>query len=714
MKTHTMMIRTVLCLFLLGLCLMPAVQADQPFGWRASTGAWSFRLFTLFDAIDKAAQMGMPWVEPFEGQQIMADSDVKLNASMPDSFYDAIQEKLKEKEVSLTTIYIHNIPGEEEACRRIFDFAQKLGVTVIISEPDPAALDLIEAFCDEYNISVALHNHPEGKSRYWHPEIVLDACAGRGPRIGACGDTGHWIRSGLKPADMFRLLKHRLLTVHLKDLDRAEQDGKDLPWGSGCGELEEALRVLMEEGITPVVFNAEYEDKWENNMPEILQGKAWFDATVEKLAAEAEEKRPLRAGWAHVDITPPQPVALMGQYHTRISEGALDPLTLTALALETVNAAGQKEQAVIISCDLCFVERQIVERIQEKLKDKLDDFNSRKIVVSATHTHDGPALSDESIEGVYDTSGHPEVMTASEYGAFFVDKAVEATVQAWQGRKASGMSWALGHAVVGINRRVQYFDGKCIMYGNTARDDFKSFEGSADPGLPLLFFWTPEQQLTGVLVNLPCPSQETESLKQLSADFWHETRIELKERLGEEVFILAQSAAAGDISPHRTIRKKAEEIMLERKGISYRQEVARRIANAVEDVLPGAKDNIDYELPFRHVIRLLDLPEADPSAMPFIPGETVKPALFHMLRLGDIAMATFPFEYFQDYGLRIQGRSKALLTFTVQLANGQSGYLPTEEAVQGGGYSAEKYIVTPTGGQQIVDETVATLNAFWP
>lgn len=154
--------------------------------------------------------------------------------------------------------------------------------------------------------------------------------------------------------------------------------------------------------------------------------------------------------------------------------------------------------------------------------------------------------------------------------------------------------------------------------------------------------------------------------------------------------------------------------MLERKGISHRQEVANRIADAVAEMLPGAEGAIDYEIAFRHVIRMLDLPEKEPPSPPFVKGESVKPAEFHMLRIGDVAMASFPFEYFLDYSLRIQARAKALLTLTVQLANGQSGYLPTDKAVQGGGYSAINYIVTPEGGQQIVDETVSTLNAFWP
>jgi len=114
------------------------------------------------------------------------------------------------------------------------------------------------------------------------------------------------------------------------------------------------------------------------------------------------------------------------------------------------------------------------------------------------------------------------------------------------------------------------------------------------------------------------------------------------------------------------------------------------------------------------VILDLDLPEKEPPSPPFVKTDSVHPAEFHALRIGDIAMATFPFEYYLDYSLRIQARARAILTFTVQLANGQSGYLPTAEAIQGGGYSAENYLVTPEGGQQIVDETVATLNALWP
>jgi hypothetical protein len=61
----------------------------------------------------------------------------------------------------------------------------------------------------------------------------------------------------------------------------------------------------------------------------------------------------------------------------------------------------------------------------------------------------------------------------------------------------------------------------------------------------------------------------------------------------------------------------------------------------------------------------------------------------------------------------MKARSKAVLTFIVQLSSHCSGYLPTAEAVKGGGYSADKYLVGPEGGQVLVNETVKLINAMW-
>ena len=93
------------------------------------------------------------------------------------------------------------------------------------------------------------------------------------------------------------------------------------------------------------------------------------------------------------------------------------------------------------------------------------------------------------------------------------------------------------------------------------------------------------------------------------------------------------------------------------------------------------------------------------------------PVELHVARLGNIAFATNPFELYMDYMHRIQARSPFEQTFIVQLAGGSSdtaGYLATERGVWGGGYSASIYcnLVSPQGGQELVEETLKRLARF--
>jgi hypothetical protein len=73
-----------------------------------------------------------------------------------------------------------------------------------------------------------------------------------------------------------------------------------------------------------------------------------------------------------------------------------------------------------------------------------------------------------------------------------------------------------------------------------------------------------------------------------------------------------------------------------------------------------------------------------------------------------------------DYAHRIQSRSPAQQTFVVQLAGSAVGerggtYLPTERGEWGRGYSATQYcnLVNSTGGQELVEETLADLHKLF-
>ena len=431
-------------------------------------------------------------------------------------------------------------------------------------------------------------------------------------------------------------------------------------------------------------------------------------------AAGEADGDPLYVGWAVADITPDRPVALTGQLFKRISESVQDPLNATILAMETRGDNGRKEQAIMISCDLTFMRAQTQKKLQGVIAKKLDDFDASRLFLNATHTHTAPGLLDGEFFGLYDTSDDKSVMIPSEFEAFFIEKVADAVISAWNSRKPGGFSWGLGNAVLGHNRRVVKFDETASMYGV---DDpkFSHYEGANDTKAQMLFFWDKNKALTGILVNTVATAQVTDSTNFISADFYSEARQIIKEKYGDDIVVFFQIGAAGDITPDsfEYIYKQAGNVMLKRKGITARQELANRMLQAVDEVMPYVKDDIDYQPVFKHKVVKVELPVKEPAATPFYIVDDVNPAEIHVIRLGDIAIATNPFELFLDYGMLIKARSKAILTFIVELSCQHSGYLPTPAAIKGGGYSADNYLVGPEGGYKLVDETVKQINGLW-
>jgi hypothetical protein len=120
-----------------------------------------------------------------------------------------------------------------------------------------------------------------------------------------------------------------------------------------------------------------------------------------------------------------------------------------------------------------------------------------------------------------------------DYAEMASGRIADAIEQAWKNRKPGGVSFGLGHAVVGHNRLTAYDGGRSEMYGPTDRADFSHVEAGEDHSVNLLYTWDAQGKLTGVVVNVACPAQVSEGGLQFTADYWHETRNELRKRLGE-------------------------------------------------------------------------------------------------------------------------------------------------------------------------------------
>ena len=258
--------------------LTPAMRAQEQLGWRLGIEAYTFHKYTLFEAIDKTAQLGLPYLGGLSFQKVSQDLPKNFDPQLTDDELKQIRLKLDSAGVRLLTYYIQQIPGDPAGCRQVFDFGRKIGIETFMSEPSPEALDTIEKCCDEYDIQVAIHNHDQQASPlYWQPEGVLKVCQGRSRRIGACGDLGYWLRSGLDPIAAARTLKDRLLTVQMHDLHELSPAGHDVPWGTGVGKLGPFIAEIDRLGIKPTMFGIEYSYNWFESMPEIAQSIQFFN-----------------------------------------------------------------------------------------------------------------------------------------------------------------------------------------------------------------------------------------------------------------------------------------------------------------------------------------------------------------------------------------------------------------------------------------------------
>ncbi|MCF7957155.1 MAG: DUF1080 domain-containing protein [Phycisphaerae bacterium] len=252
-------------------------NTDMYDGWHLGAQAYSFNRFTFFEAVDKTASAGMCWIEAYPGQRVSSElGEVKMLPDMPAAIRQQVKQKLKASGVTLVNFGVTGLPNNEAECRKTFEFAKDMGIKTIVSEPPFEAFDMIDKLCQEYKINVALHNHPKS-SRYWHPDTVLKACQGRSKYIGACADTGHWMRSGVNPLEAIKKLEGRIISLHLKDLNEfGVRNAHDLPWGTGKANIKEILTELDRQGFKGV-FSIEYEYNWSHSVPEIRKCVDYFN-----------------------------------------------------------------------------------------------------------------------------------------------------------------------------------------------------------------------------------------------------------------------------------------------------------------------------------------------------------------------------------------------------------------------------------------------------
>jgi len=241
-------------------------------GFFIGAQAYSFNRYTLFEAIEKNAAAGGKVIEFFPGQRISKDIDQGVGPGMSEENMKKVKEKLAQHGMKVVSFGVTGA-GDEAGFRQIFEFCKAMDIRAFACEPSKELLPVLDKLVKEYDIMVAIHNHPRQPNNpnywVWDPVAVYNAVKDLDPRIGSCADTGHWMRSGLNPIYCLKVLEGRIIYAHLKDLNQYG-NGHDMPYGTGAANMPAILDEFKRQGFKGN-FSIEYEYNWDNSVPEIAQ-----------------------------------------------------------------------------------------------------------------------------------------------------------------------------------------------------------------------------------------------------------------------------------------------------------------------------------------------------------------------------------------------------------------------------------------------------------
>jgi sugar phosphate isomerase/epimerase len=99
---------------------------------------------------------------------------------------------------------------------------------------------------------------------------VLSAIKDHNPKIGACADLGHYIRSGEDPVRVINLLEGRLYGIHLKDFAEQKGDTKGVILGQGHLDVVGVFKALKKVDFpADGCLSLEYEENPKNPLADV-------------------------------------------------------------------------------------------------------------------------------------------------------------------------------------------------------------------------------------------------------------------------------------------------------------------------------------------------------------------------------------------------------------------------------------------------------------
>ena len=248
--------------------------------WKLGVQLWTFRMFTMTEALQKVDSCGVKYVEAFWGQVLGGGTKDTFNIHMSQAGRDKLKDLLKSHNIQMVAMGVIT-PGSKQDWIDAFKLAKEFNLSYITAEPKKNMWDFVDSLAGVYAIKIAIHDHPK-PNVYWSPDSVLAAIRGHS-NIGSCADLGHWARNGLNPVDCLKKLEGHIYGVHLKDIKVFDNPkAADTVVGKGVIQFAPIFAELKRQQFKGML-SIEHESNWYHSVPDVIATVKLYNDEVNKL-----------------------------------------------------------------------------------------------------------------------------------------------------------------------------------------------------------------------------------------------------------------------------------------------------------------------------------------------------------------------------------------------------------------------------------------------
>ena len=435
----------------------------------------------------------------------------------------------------------------------------------------------------------------------------------------------------------------------------------------------------------------------------------------------------LRVGAGVVSVTPPNAIPMAGYYATRLAEGTHDDLHAKVIVFAQDGA-----RAALVAVDLVSLSRPVVEEARRRIA-LITGVPAEAVMISATHSHTGPLLTDRSTRN---SAYGGDSDLARTYTAELPAKIAEAVRLAELALVPARLSTATGREdSLPFNRRFVMQDGSVGWNAGKLNPNIVRPAGPTDPAVPVVYAETLAGQPLATYVNFAMHLDTVGGMK-FSSDYAFTLAQTLGRVQSPAMLTLFTIGCAGDINHVNTGIKDPQ------KGDGE----AARIGNVLAGEVIKTYTRLTPVVTTGPRIRreLVKLPLA-----PLAPGDVEKARTLatriggkpeptflekvwafkvldvfgrdgqplevevQVIALGrDLAWVSLPGEIFVELGLAIKAASPFKQTILVELANGSIGYIPTKRAYAEGNYEPVSARCAEGSGEVIVETATRLLRTL--